>query len=154
LFVAYNAMCYKCVSNDTDVTNTTEMHCVPLEDRCVIDGRCYAAREPNPNGTCEQCEPGTSQDKWSRSDSTKCSDQKARTVVYIVIIVLSIAVVLAILAFTIYIYRRPNNMDVSRDLPTLTKLPMSASSAYDTAGPASFYSDEYTILGSSTGRDD
>jgi len=148
LFIAYNATCFKCINDDNDI------HCDQLNDSCVIDGRCYTAREQHPNETCRQCDPARSADKWSPSDSVHCNNQKGQETlltVYIVIIVLCVAVILGIIAFTLYMYQRPSRMVESHDLPRASKLRPQSGSTYDTAGPASAYSDQYVILGPSSG---
>jgi len=59
-----------CLSPTQGCYNSYDI-CTQACNRCMINGVCYYANEPNPNNACEICDPPASFDTWS-PDTVAC----------------------------------------------------------------------------------
>lgn len=57
----------------SDVTSNGETSSVAC-DGCSIGGDCIAANSPNPDNSCQVCDPAQATDAWVPNDAASCSD--------------------------------------------------------------------------------
>ncbi|XP_071956043.1 uncharacterized protein [Antedon mediterranea] len=60
----YDSVCQAC--------NASAGTCTFKDNSCNINGRCYAASQTNPADVCQQCQPGTNVNVWSRNQDVGC----------------------------------------------------------------------------------